>query len=437
QQVTFTVAAGAAPITFAVGNHTYGDAAFLVSASSLSTGAFTYTVVSGPATISGSTVTLTGAGSVKLNAAQVADTNYAGGSQDAEFLVSQAQLAVTANNATRYYGAANPVFSGTITGQHNGDTFTESFTTNPVATLTSVPGGYSIIPAASGTNLGVYITTMTNGTLTIAQAPTITTLTASATNINPNQTVILTATAASTTSGVPTGTATFLDNGTVLGMATFTSGVAMYTASLAPASAHSLTVSYSGDANFLASAGVANVVVTVNPLSFSLTDTGAANQTIAPGKIATYSFQVTPNFGSYASTMTFSITGLPPGATATFTPSTVAANSGAQTVVLSIQTANPFAKNDAPRSPFGPKSLPLFALLLLPLFGGCKLRRKLAARLVMLALLVGGLAGVAGMTGCGTGRNGFLLQQPVTYTMTVTASTGSLQQSQTVTLILQ
>ncbi len=44
-------------ITFAVANHAYGDAPFTVSATSNATGAFTYSVVSGPATISGSTVT--------------------------------------------------------------------------------------------------------------------------------------------------------------------------------------------------------------------------------------------------------------------------------------------------------------------------------------------------------------------------------------------
>ena len=38
-----------------------------MSATSNSTGAFTYSVVSGPATISGSTVTLTGAGTVALH----------------------------------------------------------------------------------------------------------------------------------------------------------------------------------------------------------------------------------------------------------------------------------------------------------------------------------------------------------------------------------
>ena len=67
KNATFTVTAGTPTISFTVGNQTYGTAPFAVAATSNSTGAFTYSVVSGPATISGSTVTLTGVGSVTLH----------------------------------------------------------------------------------------------------------------------------------------------------------------------------------------------------------------------------------------------------------------------------------------------------------------------------------------------------------------------------------
>ena len=80
---TATVATPA--ITFSVADHTYGDIPFTISATSNSTGAFTYTVVSGPATISGSTVTLTGAGTVVLRASQAADSNYTIAAQNASF----------------------------------------------------------------------------------------------------------------------------------------------------------------------------------------------------------------------------------------------------------------------------------------------------------------------------------------------------------------
>lgn len=78
----------------------------------------TYTVVSGPATISSTTVTLTLIGLVPLRASEAADTNYAASSRQVSFSVARAQLTVTANNVTRYYGAANPAFTGSVAARH-------------------------------------------------------------------------------------------------------------------------------------------------------------------------------------------------------------------------------------------------------------------------------------------------------------------------------
>jgi streptogramin lyase len=75
-------------ISFTVPNHHTQDSSFAVSASSNSSGAITYSVVSGPATLSGNTVTLTGAaGTVVLQASQAQSASYAAGSQDASFQV--------------------------------------------------------------------------------------------------------------------------------------------------------------------------------------------------------------------------------------------------------------------------------------------------------------------------------------------------------------
>jgi CSLREA domain-containing protein len=433
---TLTISTVGPTIAFTVPNHTYGDAPFAVMATSNSTGAFTYTVVSGNATLSGNVVSLTGIGTVVLQASEAADPNYTAGSQQTSFSVAPAPLTVSANSATRYYGAANPAFTGTVTGQRYNDTFTESFTTNPAATIISAPGAYSIVPAAAGTDLGDYTVTDVNGTLKITQAPTQATLTASATTVNPNQTVTLKATIASTTSGVPTNSVTFYDNGTALVTLPLVNGMASYTAMLPPSSTNSLTVSYSGDVDFLPSSSGSALTVSVAPLSFSFTDTGAAALTEAPGNVAAYTFQLSADFGSYASAVTFSVTGLPPGATATFTPTSVAADGGAQTVVMSVQTRQALAHEQAPVRPFGPRQIPLLALLLLPMLGSRETRRRLGSRLLMVVLLVGGLAAVTGMTGCGS-SNGFLLEQPATYTLTVTATAGTLVQSQTVTLQVQ
>jgi hypothetical protein len=77
-------------------------------------------------------------------------------------------LTVAASSATRTYGAANPAFTGTVTGAQNGDTFTESFSTT--ATAASSVGSYPIVPAASGTNLGNYSVVIVDGALTVTPA---------------------------------------------------------------------------------------------------------------------------------------------------------------------------------------------------------------------------------------------------------------------------
>ena len=114
KNATFTVGQATPTIAFTVPNQTYGAAPFAVAATSNSTGAFTYTVVSGPATISGSTVTLTGAGTVVLMASEAADSNYAAGTKNATFTVGQAAptIAFTVSNQT--YGAAPFAVAATL-----------------------------------------------------------------------------------------------------------------------------------------------------------------------------------------------------------------------------------------------------------------------------------------------------------------------------------
>jgi hypothetical protein len=111
------VTAAAPTITFSIPNHTYGDAPFAVMATSNSTAAVTYTVVSGPATISGSIVTLTGAGTVTLQASQAASADYLAGTQQATFVVAQKSQSISfAAPATPInYGAAPITLTATAT----------------------------------------------------------------------------------------------------------------------------------------------------------------------------------------------------------------------------------------------------------------------------------------------------------------------------------
>src|SRR6202023_30961 len=82
--------------------------------------------------------------------------------------VTPATLTVTANNATRSYGAANPIFTGTTTGLLNGDTVTTTFTSSAIAN--SPVGTYPIVPTVSGATSNYNVVTV-NGTLTITQNP--------------------------------------------------------------------------------------------------------------------------------------------------------------------------------------------------------------------------------------------------------------------------
>ncbi len=113
---SFTVGQAIPTLTFVtIPAHIYGDAPFSVSATSASSSAVTYTVTSGPATIAGSTVTLTGAGTVVLTASQAATATYAAATATTSFTVGQAPV---------------PDFSLGITG-----TTTQSITAGGTATF--------------------------------------------------------------------------------------------------------------------------------------------------------------------------------------------------------------------------------------------------------------------------------------------------------------
>jgi len=251
--------------------------------------------------------------------------------------------------------------------------------------------------------------------------------------------VTLTAAVATTTSGQPTGTVTFLDGTTVLGSAqALSSGLASVTISTLAAGSHNLTAAYSGDTNFNAS--VSSVVVQLaSDFSFSLSSTGGATQTVIPGRSVTYNMVASPLNGAFSFPVTLSASGLPPGATASFSPSTLSLGSGNASFTLTIQTAATTATAHPAKGVGGGAAI--LALLLLPF--SSRLRRtvrkwKPGVLIVVLGL---SLAAVGGLAGCGTGT-GYFGQNPQTYSVTVTGTASgpsgtTLQHSSTVVLTVQ
>ncbi|HZL28526.1 MAG TPA: Ig-like domain repeat protein [Acidobacteriaceae bacterium] len=505
----FAVTVLAPTIMFSVPNHTYGDAPFTVNASSNSTGPFMYSVLSGPATVTGNIVTLTGAGAVTLLASEAADGNYSAGSQGATFAVAKAtpaivwpaptitygsalgsaqldasatgvggaalagtyaytpaagtvpapsgetlsvlftptdvtdyntatattnltvmkaSLIVAANNATRVYGTVNPNFTGTVTGQQEGDTFGETFST--AAVQLSPVANYAIVPSVSGANLPEYTLTIQDGTLAITQAGTTATLTVSAQNILFGQNDTFTTTVTSLTSGTPTGTVQYLDNGVPFASAGLVSGQAILNSTGLGVGSHTITAVYSGDVNFTSNTATGpSIIVSVPDFTFTLTSPSLV--TMHYYNAAAFTFHVTPLSGSYYQPVTFSYTGnLPLDAHPSFSPSTIAVNAGGADVTFTVSTSR-----TAWYRPAGATDETLLCFMILPLALALRLRRSLRTlpRLMMLGLLLVLSAGtIASLVGCGTGY------ADEVYPIIVTANSGGVVHTATVTVhILQ
>jgi hypothetical protein len=95
-QVSVNVAPATPNLVFAnVPAQTYGNQPFTVSATSASSGSVTYSVQSGPATISNNIVTITGVGKVSLAASQAATADYTAANAQTSFEVSPATPTLT------------------------------------------------------------------------------------------------------------------------------------------------------------------------------------------------------------------------------------------------------------------------------------------------------------------------------------------------------
>src|SRR5439155_334153 len=84
--------------------------------------------------------------------------------------IIKAGLSVKADDKSRPYGAANPTFTGVLTGVVNSDNITATYST--LATSGSNVGTYAITPALSDPDhrLGNYDITSIDGTLAIIKA---------------------------------------------------------------------------------------------------------------------------------------------------------------------------------------------------------------------------------------------------------------------------
>jgi len=189
----------------------------------------------------------------------------------------------------------------------------------------------------------------------------------------------------------------------------------------------------------------APVKTQITVTNFSMT-ASPASSSVTPGQVAAYQVTVSPQLGPFGNAIALACTGLPGRAKCTFTPNTVTPNAQSASAQLSISTAAAsrlapgpgfFPPASPPRGLIWVASMALFGLLLLALSFP---RRIPAWRLVTVIILVLLLAYMAALPACGGGNSSptSIPGTPAgTYTVNVTATSGSLVVTTPVTLTVQ
>ena len=188
------------------------------------------------------------------------------------------------------------------------------------------------------------------------------------------------------------------------------------------------------------------VIDSVGTQTSTLTGTGAAavtpdftiaatpaTQTVAAGDTADYTVNVTPT-GGFDSAVALAASGLPPGATVTFTPASVTPGSGTVSSTMAIHIASlTTVSENMPGSSNGWRfAAPALAAIFffMPMRRLRKWRGILCVLLFSPALLIG--------SGCGGGFGfGTPPKTGTTYTVTITGTSGSLTHSTTVQITVQ
>jgi streptogramin lyase len=230
-------------------------------------------------------------------------------------------------------------------------------------------------------------------------------------------------------------------SGTQLDASSLVAGTFVYTpaAGSTPAGGmDTLSVTFTPTDTSTYSNATATVVLPVYDLGLSVSG-GAATQTALQGAPATFPFMAGPQAAlTFLNPVTFSVTGLPPGATAVFAPVSLPAGSALAPVTMVVQTPSVVAAGVREPSSIGRlRGAPIgLALLFLPVLALQAFRKRLRfatstrAALLLATIAVGAVASLIGCTGT-THINS------TSYPLVVTATSGTLHTSFNMTLIIE
>ena len=167
---SFTVGKADQTITFGpLANKTFGDSDFTVTATASSSLAVSFSIQSGPATISGNAVHLTGAGTVTVRATQAGNTNYnAATPVDQSFTVAKKTATITLGSLSQTYdGTAKHATATTSPAGLN-----VSFTYNGSSTAPTNAGSFVVVATIDdnnyqGSDTGTLVIEKANATITV------------------------------------------------------------------------------------------------------------------------------------------------------------------------------------------------------------------------------------------------------------------------------
>jgi len=329
-QQTFTVNPNTQTISFTnPGTQTYGVGPFGLSASATSGLGVTFSIASGPATVSGSTITITGAGTVVVNANQAGNSNWAAAAQvQQSFTVNQATQTISFTNpGTKTYGVAP--FGLVASGGGSGNPIVFTIASGPASivgsTLTVTGAGTVVVNANQAGNGNYSAAAQVQQSFVVNQAP---------------QTVTISPTTQTVTTG---GSITFTPGG---GQNGYTwggsSGATSATVNFPSSGTYTVTVQSPAGGNYalsnLASATITVVspgnIVVSGPTNFGsvIPVTGSSSNTLTISNTGGTNFQIT----SASVTATYTITSINGAAPAY--PITVPAGGSVPMVITFVPT---------------------------------------------------------------------------------------------------
>jgi hypothetical protein len=454
---TLTIAAGASTTTTLSANPTstqFGTPITFTAtvAPSGATGAVKFSngaIVLGTGTLSGGVATLTtsslNAGTYTISATYPGDANYSastsgpvtvtivkatpgqGGTQ-AVTVASSLNPSAFGNSITFTATVPAPA-TGTVTFYAGTISLGTAVITAGKATLTTsaLAAGTPSITAQYGGDANFNSAASTALVQVVNQAATSVTLAVTPNPVVAGNAVTMTATV---TAGA-TGTVTFFDGATALGSAPIGGTMAtLVIGTLSPLTpgSHNITAHYNGDANHtpMTSFAVSLIVTPASTADFALANK-TPPQIIPPGAAASFTIAVTSVNAAFTNAVTLTVSGLPPGASYTFTPASVTpgASGASSTLTISVPKQSVALRRHS--------QTPLVLALLLVPFAALRRQRRGPERLALWLLLA--LSSFGAVTGCGGG--GYFNQPQRTYVITVTGASGDLVRNTTATLTVE